>query len=145
MTTRDDIVDLLGRYCEAVLRFDLEAFRACWADDGVWVMPGDRPDVVGPDACTELFGRLRAGFALCTQEILSSVVEPGPDAHTVSVRSVIREVQWLSSEPTRVVVGVYHDVVAAGPSGRWRFRSRRFELFFRGGADLSGRVYERST
>ncbi|MCB0997450.1 MAG: nuclear transport factor 2 family protein [Acidimicrobiales bacterium] len=143
MSPRDEVLDLLGRYCEAVLRFDLVAFRDCWAQDAVWVLPGDQPNVEGPDACVELFGRLRGTFALCTQEILSSVVEVAPDGRSADVRSVIREAQWMPEGPGRLLVGIYHDAVVADDAGRWRFRRRRFEAWFRGAPDLTGRIYDR--
>ena len=140
------ITRLVGRYCDAVARFDVEAFGALWADDAIWHIAGG-DDRHGRDAIVELFGEARAPFALCIQEILSSIVEP-----TGHARWYVRELQWKpiesdqdgTSHKARQLIGVYDDTFT-GPAEAPLFASRRFRVLYRGPTDLSGRLYPSST
>ena len=125
---------LVGRYCDAVTRFDPDQFGDTWAEDGVWHLPGGqevrgRPDIVA------LYGDSRARFALCVQELLSSVIDPAGHA-----RFTVRELQWPKDGEGSQLIGVYDDTYS-GPPDAPRFASRRFTILYRGSADLSGRLF----
>ena len=83
-----DVTNLVGRYCDAVARFDIEAFAALWAEDAIWHIAGG-DDRHGRDAIVDLFRSARAPFELCIQETLSSIVDPRGHA-----RWYVRELQW---------------------------------------------------
>ena len=137
---------LVGRYCDAVARFDLEAFASLWAEDAIWFIAGAE-DRHGREAIVDLFREARAPFALCIQETLSAIIEP-----TGHARWYVRELQWPQEGHkegrhdgrTRQLIGVYDDTFT-GPAGDPLFASRRFSVLYRGPVDLSGRLYDPAT
>jgi hypothetical protein len=146
-TPRDRVGDLVGRYCDAVLRADTAAFADLWTSDGQWLIAG-RPPIAGPAAIAELFERTRSKYRLCVQEILSGVVDPAPaspDQSRWAARWQVRELQWGGGESgddgAQQLIGVYHDLVADDGGPHLRFAQRRFEVLYRGPIDLSGRLY----
>lgn len=129
---------LVARSCDAVARADVDAWLACWHDDGTWLEPGRDP-VVGQSALRAAFTTLSAGFELCVQEILSGWVEPAGDGATA--RWYVRETQ-RSDGRGQELVGCYDDVVVRDEQG-WRFARRRFWVLYRGPRDLPGEVFRR--
>ena len=103
------VTNLVGRDCDAVARFDVEAFAALWAEDAIWHLAGAN-DRHGRDAIVELFRAARAPFELCIQETLSSVVDPAGHA-----RWYVRELQWRSDGRRLQLLGVYDDTLT-GPA-----------------------------
>jgi hypothetical protein len=134
--------NLAGRYCDAVARFDIEAFRSCWTDDADWVVPNVKT-TSGRDAIVRLFATLRGGFRLCIQELLSGVVEPAGEGSAATARWQIRELQWRADGTTSCLIGIYTDRIVLD-GGLWRFARRRFDALYRGPVDLSGAVLEPS-
>jgi hypothetical protein len=130
--------DLVGRYADAVLRFDADRFAPLWTEDAEWVVAGGEP-LRGRAAIVETFMRARSGFRLCVQEIMSGYVDP-PAGAEVSAHWQVRELQWRPDGTGSQLIGVYHDELRA-VEGSWCFARRRFELFYRGSLDLSGRLY----
>ncbi len=125
---------LVGRYCDAVTRFDVEAFADTWALDAVWHIPGGEA-LRGREAIAERYAEIRALYSLCVQEILSSIVDPEGRA-----RWYVRELQWREGAEGSQLIGVYDDSFS-GEATSPRFASRRFTLLYRGPADLSGRLH----
>jgi uncharacterized protein (TIGR02246 family) len=66
---------LVARYCDAVLRFDPEAFGAAWAEDAVWHIPG-ADDVCGRESIVSTYSEIRALYPMCVQELLGSLIDP---------------------------------------------------------------------
>ena len=137
MTIRPEIEDLVGRYCDAVLRFDPEVFASTWCEAAVWSIPG-KGDVVGRDAIVETYSSIRATYRRCVQEVLNGVVTPaGPDR--AAARWQVRELQWRPDGTASELIGVYHDDVVRSEEG-WQFAHRDFELVYNGPLDLPGRL-----
>ena len=132
------VQNLVGRYCEAVLRADAELFASCWADDAMWCIPGKR-EVAGRVAIVEAFTDIRPTYPLCVQEILNSRIEPRDD-HVAVATFQVRELQWRSDGTGSELIGVYHDEIHVEPDGRAWFNRRDFELLYNGPVDLSGRL-----
>ncbi len=130
------VQNLIGRYCEAVLRADPELFAPCWTDDAEWCIPGEGV-VVGREAIVETFFRLRTGYRQCVQQVLNATIEPGDDG-TATARVQVRELQWRTDGTGSELIGVYHDDVVIGDDGRAAFSRRDFEMLYRGPVDLSG-------
>jgi hypothetical protein len=148
MDPRDEmgVRQLVGRYCDAVARFDRELYASLWTDDAVWAS-GERA-VEGRDAIVKVYGRARARYALCLQQILSGFVEGGrPEDGPGALRGTwhVREVQWPHEGDGVELYGVYRDVCRPGPGDGdgWRFAVRRFEAFYRGPVSLPGSVLAR--
>jgi uncharacterized protein (TIGR02246 family) len=133
-----DVRNLVGRYCDAVLRVDGQEFADTWAADARWLIPGDG-SIVGRDAIVEVFLRIRPDYRQCVQEVLSGTVTPiGADSATA--RWQIREVQWREDGTGSELIGVYHDDMERGSDGVLRFTCRDFELVYSGPVELPGRL-----
>jgi len=134
-----DVRNLVGRYCDAVLRSDIDAFAGCWSADARWHIPGDGT-IEGRTAITEVFARIRPMYAQCVQEVLSGTISHvgGDDATAVVV---IRESQWLADGTRSELVGVYHDTMSRGDDGALRFTDRDFELIARTAGDGTTRLH----
>jgi ketosteroid isomerase-like protein len=85
--------NLTGRYCDAVARFDVPAFTACWTLDAAWIVPNVRT-FTGRDEIVRVFAKLRAPFRYCIQELLSGVITPAGEGSGATARWQIRELQW---------------------------------------------------
>ena len=73
MTMTDRVHNLVGRYCEAVLRNDLEVFASTWTEHAVWSIPGAKTLVGRADIVRE-FGAIRGIYRLCLQQILNGQI-----------------------------------------------------------------------
>lgn len=131
------ISNLVGRYCDAVLRCDIDTFTDCWTDDATWAIPG-KGVVEGRAAIVEAFFEIRPTYRLCVQEILNSRIEPDDDAHARCTFQV-RELQWRSDGDGSELIGVYHDTVVIDGDRAW-FTHRDFELLYNGPVTLTGRL-----
>jgi len=143
MTFDDDALDravrnLTGRYCDAVARFDMDLFASLWADDADWVV-GDGAPTSGRDRIARVFSRLRGGYTLCTQELMSGYVTPDVATTSATARWHIREFQWKADAPVNCVMGIYGDHLAIR-DGRCVFTRRRFDVLYRGPVDLTGAI-----
>jgi uncharacterized protein (TIGR02246 family) len=133
-----DVRNLVGCYCDAVLRVDGERFADAWTQDARWLIPGDG-SIEGRDAITEVFLRIRPTYRQCVQEILNGTISPVDDDHA-SARWQIRELRWHEDGTASELVGVYHDDMTRGPDGMLRFACRDFELIYSGTVELGGRL-----
>jgi uncharacterized protein (TIGR02246 family) len=129
---------LVARSCDAVARAEVEAWIACWRDDGIWTLPG-RGRVVGRSELRAAFEALSAEFELCVQEVLSGWVDVSGDRATA--RWYLRETQRCV-HGGQEVLGCYDDTVVRDEDG-WRFARRRFWVLYRGPRQLTGEVFRR--
>ncbi len=134
---RPEIENLVGVYCDSVLRFDPERFASTWAVDATWAIPGSGV-LEGRDAIVDTFTAIRGTYRRCVQEILSGVVTPVDDDHATASWQV-RELQWRGDGTESELIGVYHDRLVRTDDG-WRFAHRDFELVYDGPLTLPGRL-----
>jgi uncharacterized protein (TIGR02246 family) len=128
---RDDVENLAGRYCAAVLSGDESAFASCWHDDAVWIGPAGHV-FEGRDRIRRVFAKAREPFRLCVQELLSGVVEAGEGSGVAHAVWQIRELQWRTDGTQTVLIGTYTDDCRRGDDGVWRFARRQFTEVHRG-------------
>jgi uncharacterized protein (TIGR02246 family) len=133
-----DVHNLVGRYCDAVLRVDVDEFADAWAPDARWLIPGDGV-IEGRAEITAAFERIRPTYRQCVQEVLNGTVSYADGDHATA-RWQIRELQWRDDGTTSELIGVYHDRMARGDDGVLRFTERDFELIYSGPTDGSGRL-----
>jgi ketosteroid isomerase-like protein len=133
-----DIHNLIGRYCDAVLRADIVEFESTWSSDARWLIPGDGI-ITGRDAITETFKKLRPAYRQCVQEVLNGTIAY-EDGDSATARWQIRERQWHEDGTVTELIGVYHDVMNRDLDGVLRFTQRDFELIYSGPIDGTGRV-----
>ena len=134
-----ELADLVGRYADAVLRFDAERFASLWTEDAEWAVAGADP-LRGRPTIVDTFVRVRSAYRLCVQEILSGYVDPPAGAAEHQAHWQVRELQWLADGSGKQLIGVYHDQVRPVDDA-WCFTRRRFEVLYRGSLDVSGRLY----
>ena len=134
---RADVEDLIGRYCDAVLRLDVEGFTDCWTEDATWSIPGTGV-VVGRAAIVDTFVSIRSTYRRCVQEILNGTVRPLDDGRAAASWQV-RELQWREDGTASELIGVYHDQLDRA-DGAWRFTHRDFELLYDGPVSMPGRL-----
>jgi len=139
MTDRDQINNLLGRYCRGVANFDRDEWGDTWAEDAEWVFP-DGNSVVGRAAIVETFAAARARFPLCVQQVTSTVIDVDGDTGTGTGWVQVCEIQWRSDGKTAELVGDYHDEYVRSATG-WQFSRRRFELRVSRPADRAARLF----
>ena len=134
--------NLTARYCDAVARNDGELFMSLWTADADWVAAGHTTS--GRERIARVFGKLRGGYVLCTQELMSGYVDPRDEGRgpAADARWQIRELQWKAEEPVSCVLGIYSDHVVFD-GGAWRFARRQFDILYRGPVDLTGAVTPR--
>ncbi len=121
---RVEIEELLGRYCDSVLRLDLDEFEATWCEHATWAIPGSGV-ISGRDAIVETFAEIRGGYRCCLQQVLNGSVVVVDDDR-VTARWQVRELQWRADGTGSELLGVYHDEVERSAEG-WRFARRDFE------------------
>jgi ketosteroid isomerase-like protein len=133
-----DVHNLVGRYCDAVLRVDVAEFANAWTEDARWLIPGDGI-IEGRAAITETFEKIRPSYRQCVQEVLNGTIAY-VDGDTASARWQIRELQWREDGTVSELIGVYHDVMTRGLDGVLRFAQRDFEVIYSGPVDGSGKL-----
>lgn len=133
-----DVHNLVGRYCDAVLRVDVAEFANAWIEDARWLIPGDGI-IEGRAAITETFEKIRPSYRQCVQEVLNGTIAY-VDGDTASARWQIRELQWRDDGTVSELIGVYHDVMTRGLDGVLRFAQRDFEVIYSGPVDGSGKL-----
>ena len=128
--------NLVGRYCDAVLRVDVAEFSDTWADDARWLIPGDGI-IEGRASISATFEKIRPTYKQCVQEVLNGTISY-VDGDNASARWQIRELQWRNDGTISELIGVYHDVMTRDLDGVLRFTQRDFELIYSGPIDGSG-------
>lgn len=129
---------LLGRYCQAVLRFDLELFASCWAVSAQWSIPGEgavsgQPDIV------RTFADIRSTYQQCMQHVVGNTIEVLTPSTAQAVTQV-RELQWLPDGTASELIGVYHDDISIVGSADAVYSRRDFELIYSGPVSMPGRL-----
>ena len=133
-----DVQNLVGHYCDAVLRVDVAEFANAWTEDARWLIPGDGI-IEGRTAITATFEKIRPSFHQCVQEVLNGTISY-VDGENATARWQIRELQWREDGTVSELIGVYHDVMVRGLDGVLRFAQRDFELIDSCPLDGSGKL-----
>jgi hypothetical protein len=137
VTVRDEILNLLGRYCECMDAAAWEQLGDLF-DDGQMCDGEGRPFARG---ATEVANFFRAGIHLYdgsprTKHIVANTVITEESETAVGASSSFVVYQSAYDAPLQTIAaGRYEDRFARGADGRWRFAERRFFLDFQG--DLS--------
>jgi hypothetical protein len=134
MSDRDEILDLLHRYSDAVCRKDREQWAATWADDAVWDL-GKGRFVSGKADIVDLWQRSVDQLNVVVQMMHNGAVSVDGDTATG---------RWYVSEHLERGNGVlgmllaWYDDTYVRVNGQWLFASRKLAALYHGPPDLSG-------
>jgi 3-phenylpropionate/cinnamic acid dioxygenase small subunit len=132
---KDNIGELLARYCFLLDNYHLREFAALFTADGEWISRNGT--VRGPNAIEALLrglvpepapGKRRKHF---TTNIIIELA--GDSAKVVSNFLVVRD---SNAGPVIAVAGTYDDMVVRTPDG-WKFRSRKLSHDIAGESGLN--------
>jgi uncharacterized protein (TIGR02246 family) len=117
------IRERIEAYSDAVFRHDAESWIACWAEDGVWKLPGI--DVAGR-------ANIKAAWigAMGAFEMAGFFAVPGSirvSGDRAKVRVYTQEILVLKAGGMRRIVGAYDDDLVK-QDGVWRFASRAYKV-----------------
>lgn len=125
--------NLMGRYVDAVNRYDADAWIATWAEDGVWNLLGS--PVQGRANILALWQQMMASFEFALML---------PSSCLFDVHGDTASGHWYLHEYTRDLQGTATAVLSRyldtyiKQDGHWRFQSRLYQFIYNGPADLSG-------
>ena len=134
MSDRDDILDLVHRYSDAVCRKDRDQWAATWADDAVWDLGKGRLT----QGKTNIVGFWQA--AVNSLNVVVQLVHNG----TVSIDGESATGRWYISEHMERSGGIvgmllaWYDDTYVRVDGEWLFTSRILASLYHGPPDLSG-------
>ena len=134
-----NVIQLHGRYVDAVWRQDLEAFGDCFTEDAQWRIGGRV--LIGRDAILSHMSTVFPRFKRILMTLRSPFVEVTPTG--ASTRTYVTENNVKADGTPVTAIGTYFDRVV--DDGRdWRFSWRLFQTHYFGPADLSGTFFEGS-
>ena len=125
--------NLMGKYTDAVNRYDPESWISTWADESSWNLLGN--PVVGKENILGLWQQMMSGFEFALMLPSSCLFEIDGDKATG---------HWYLSEYTRdkegntmtIVSRYQHSYIKV--DGQWFFKSRDYSFIYNGDANLSG-------
>ncbi len=138
LLAESEIRQLIARYGDAVFRLDPEAYRSCWAKDGVWHAFGN--SFRGVDAIVGFWYDFMKSNVPMAWHIASNLLLE-IDGETARGRSYINETPQFADGRIAVAMGVYHDRFIV-EDGRWCFASRRFDPLYVGSVDMTSPFIE---
>ena len=133
MSDRDEIAELVHRYCDAVTRLDPAAWASTWADDAWWDLGKGRL-TTGKAAIVAYWHDAIAQMEMVVQMAHNGSVTI--DGDTASGRWYISEHVQRKSGELGILLAWYDDTYARH-EGAWRFTSRKLTALYHGPPDLS--------
>lgn len=124
------IRERIDAYGDAVFRHDAEAWIACWAENGVWRLPGI--DVAGKTAIGAAWRQAMEAFTLA-----AFFAQPGSiriDGASAGARVYTREILLGRDGTLRRIIGAYHDALVK-IDGAWLFARREYSILHAEGGE----------
>jgi len=128
LVIQNGIEDLLARFDDAVLRFDIEAFRELWAEDAVWEISAPAP--MRASGRNEIVQALEK-FHTINQFFFRTTSRPviHADGDHASFRSPTLELARREGNVGYANVAVYFDE-AKLHEGYWQFTRRYYQYLW---------------
>lgn len=131
------VIQLHGRYVDAVWRQDIAAFGDCFTDDAQWRIGGQV--LIGRQAIVAQMAAIFPKFRRILMTLRSPFVEVTPTG--ASTRTYVTENNVQADGTPVTAIGTYFDRVV--DDGRdWRFSWRLFQTCYFGPPDFSGQLFE---
>jgi AcrR family transcriptional regulator len=114
---------LLSRHCDAVIRHDIDSFRALWSTDARWI---DGAEVTGRESIVAEWDRQRRNYSWVVQSAPNAVFEVDERAGTATgrVTTVVQSKRRKGAATSQASVS--HDRYVRR-DGTWLFAERRAE------------------
>jgi ketosteroid isomerase-like protein len=133
VTDREQIQDLVHRYCDAVVHHDRDLWASCWAEDSWWEL-GPGRSLSGRDAIVEHWQQ--------SMDRIEVVVQMAGNG-TAKVDGDVGTGRWYLNEHVRrrngelgMLLAYYDDTYLRDGDG-WLFTSRKLTPIYHGPPDLS--------
>jgi hypothetical protein len=138
MSDRDDIVELVHRYSDAVTRKDRDQWAGCWAGDAMWDL-GKGRITHGRDDIVAFWLKAVEGLVCVVQLVHNGTVsvDPAGDGDTATGRWYVSEHLERTTGAKGLLLAWYDDTYVCR-DGRWQFTSRVLGSLYHGAPDLSG-------
>jgi ketosteroid isomerase-like protein len=123
---RQQLRELLERYCDAVNQRDAVAWGANWAEDGEWNLPAlGITGLKGRAKIVETWSGAMTMFSFANMLTMPGSIEV--DGERAKLRSYTSEYLVMPDGTVRTPKGQYDDVCVKR-GGRWYFLSRTFAV-----------------
>ena len=119
------IRNLVARYCDAVNRYDGEAWAATWTEDGRWLFLDQVHQ--GRDTILAFWSTVMAQLDFAIMLADNALISV--DGDTASGRWYTQEIVRTRGEHGRTIVGVYDDCYS-NSSDEWLIQSRRYHKLY---------------
>jgi SnoaL-like domain len=119
---------LLGQYCDACDRFDVDDFLACWSADPVLVVDPDvGPPVRGKDALGEFIATtvFPANRRIRMRHFTNAVHIASAAGDVIHLRVGLLMTQLAADGETSILRTLLYEDTVIRESGRWVFAERR--------------------
>ncbi len=134
LTDREQIIDLVHRYSDAVTRYDAEAWAQTWAADATWDLAKGR-EFAGREAIVEYWHSAMRGLNIVVQVVHNgTVMVTGAD--TATGRWYVSEHMHRATGERGILLAWYDDTYVRG-DGQWCFARRALTRLYAGPSDLS--------
>jgi hypothetical protein len=121
------VSQLNARYCDAVNRRDVGAWRSLWHRSGRWYFLGEW--IEGRDAVVARWETAMSGFPVVYHQVNSEIID-ATNAEAKSRVYIDEEIVTADGAALRFI-GVYNDKCVK-EGGKWLYLSRRFDLIYQG-------------
>jgi len=125
---------LIGRYCDAVNRYNAHDWANTWAADGRWYFLDGVHE--GRDAILAFWQSIMAQLDFAVMLANSAVLEI--DGDEARGRWYTQEIVRTRGEQGRSIVGIYDDSYTRH-SGQWLIQSRRYHKLYEAPTDAGER------
>lgn len=130
LTTVSDtlnIQQLYARYSDAIMRYDVDAFKSCWSEDAYWLLLGN--EYRGKEEIAAAY----SNAVESTNFVMHLAIAPLISIHgdKAKVRSQIQEIIHFSGGGAMLILGNYNDELHK-IDGQWLFADRRISVRYSG-------------
>jgi SnoaL-like domain len=135
MNDREQIVDLVHRYSDAVTRNDESAWAPCWAGNSWWDLGKGRV-TRGKTDIVDYWNNAMSGLVIVVQMVHNGTCTVGADGVHATGRWYVSEHLERVGGARNILLAWYDDEYIR-IDGEWLFKSRKLTRLYAGAPDLS--------
>ncbi len=135
LTDREQIVDLVHRYSDAVTRYDASVWEATWSADATWDL-GKGRSFAGKAEIVSFWHQAMSALNLVVQMVHNGTLTVAPDGQSAVGRWYVTEHLQRASGQLDILLAWYDDTYTCGADG-WQFSRRALTRLYAGAPDLT--------